>query len=207
MNIKLILILLMFMPFGEAFSAKLYKWIDENGQLQYSDRIPPDQMKNAREVLNEHGIVIDQVKRELTEEEKELVRSEFVKEQELEQQRVLELERVEKDRKTILKSYVNTDQIIRLKSERLAALKRNIEMAEDNIVIQKKNHEDLLKRAADKERNGEVVSAGFLQQIEKIKGQIKSQKQYIIDKTVEIEVTEEKYRQDLEKFKKYTGQS
>ena len=104
-------------------------------------------------------------------------------------------------------SYSSADQIKRLKQERISALERNISTAKENLVIQEKNHDDLLSRAADKERSGEVVSEVFMDQIEQVKNQIEYQKQYILDKTAEITATEEKYNGELAKYLMFTGQS
>ena len=43
---------------GCAFSAqaKMYKWVDENGQMHFGDRIPPEYVVKEHDELNEHGI-------------------------------------------------------------------------------------------------------------------------------------------------------
>ena len=41
-----------------ASAAKLYKWVDENGQIRYSDRLPPQQSKQAHQQLNSQGVVL-----------------------------------------------------------------------------------------------------------------------------------------------------
>ncbi len=186
--------------------AKLYKWVDENGKVHYSDKVPPDQVEYARERLSETGVVQEKVKRALTEEEKKALVSELKKQQEDALKAKIAEENEAKERNKILMSYTSADQIKRLKSERVSALVRNIETAKGNLAIQEKNHDDLMKRAADKERNGEVVSEAFLNQIQQVKEQIDFQKKFIADKTAEIETTETKYDSDLEKYYKYSGE-
>ena len=41
-----------------AFSAqaKMYKWVDENGQMHFGDRIPPKYLVKEHEELNEQGV-------------------------------------------------------------------------------------------------------------------------------------------------------
>lgn len=187
--------------------AKLYKWVDEDGKVHYSDKVPPDQIKNAREELNQHGVVKDKVDRALTDEEKAARADELKRKRELAAQQKQAAEALAKEKNKILMSYSSADQIKRLKSERVSALKRNIQTAEENLVIQEKNHKDLMKRAADKERSGEQVSDVFLNQIEQVKQQIEYQKQFIVDKTAEISDTETKYDSELEKYLRFTGQS
>ncbi len=188
-------------------AAKLYKWVDENGRVHYSDKVPPDQIKNAHEKLSDHGVVKEKVARELTDEEK-LAQAEALQQQrELAAQKKLEAEMLEKERNKIMLSYSSADQIKRLKRERISALQRNIDTAEHNLVIQEKNHNDLMSRAADKERSGEVVSDVFLSQIDQVKDQIEYQKQFIIDKNAEISETEAKYDSELAKYLLFSGQA
>lgn len=197
-------IILVMLTVAATAHGKLYKWVDEDGKVHYSDKVPPEQIKNAHQELNKHGVVKERVDRALTDEERAAKAEELQKQLELKKQKKLEAERVERERNKLIKSYSSADQIKRLKSERVNALKRNIETAEKNLVIQKKSLDDMLKRAADKERSGEVVSEAFLNQIQQVKDQIENQKQFIIDKTAEIETTEEKYDGELEKYLMYT---
>lgn len=205
MNKQIGMILVLLLMVCSSHAAKLYKWVDENGKVHYSDKVPPEHNKYAREEMNDQGVVTDAKERELTPEEKKARAAELQKARELAEQQRLEAIRIEKERKAILMSYSSEEQIERLKQERLDSLNRNIEMAEDNLVIQQKNLEDLLKRAADRERNGQTVSKTFLDQMEKLKGQIEYQKSFITNKKEELVTTEAKYDGEIEKFRKYAG--
>lgn len=207
MKILQLLSLILLLGLQTTVAAKLYKWVDEDGRVHYSDKVPPDQIDQAREELNQVGVVKERVDRALTPEER-VIQAEALKKQRDEEQRIQKLKKdKEQERNTLLKSYSDAEQIIRLKQERIDALKRNIELAEENLIIQNRNLEDLLKRAADRERSGDVVSTVFIDQIEKTREQIINQKQFIIDKTEEIDTTEEKYEYELTKYLEYTGQT
>jgi len=39
-------------------AGKLYKWVDEDGQTRYGDRIPPQYAKKSNETLNKQGVVV-----------------------------------------------------------------------------------------------------------------------------------------------------
>jgi len=41
-------------------SAKVYRWVDENGEVHYSESLPPDFKDKGHDVLNERGIVTDE---------------------------------------------------------------------------------------------------------------------------------------------------
>lgn len=203
-RIQLLAILIGFIGFN--VDAKMYKWVDENGKVHYSDKVPPDQVDHARERISQTGVVEEKIERALTEEEKKTLAVALKKQQEAELKAKIAAENEAKERNQILMSYSSADQIKRLKNERVSALVRNIETAKENLSIQEKNQGDLMKRAADKERNGEVVSEAFLNQITQVKEQIAYQKKFIVEKTAEIETTEAKYDSDLEKYYKYSGE-
>jgi len=40
-------------------ATKLYKWIDENGEVRYSDQLPTQDVRKKHQMLNEHGVVVD----------------------------------------------------------------------------------------------------------------------------------------------------
>jgi|SRR5690554_80474 len=207
MKILQLLLLILLFSVQASVDAKLYKWVDEDGRVHYSDKVPPEQIDQAREELNKVGVVKERVDRALTPEER-AIQAEVLKKQRDEEQRLEKLKKEkEHERNTLLKSYSDPEQIIRLKQERIDALKRNIELAEENLIIQNRNLEDLLKRAADRERSGDVVSEVFISQIEKTREQIAHQKQFIIDKTEEITTTKEKYDYELAKYLEYSGQT
>ena len=41
-----------------AGAGALYKWVDENGQIRYSDRLPPTQVRRKHQQLNSQGVVL-----------------------------------------------------------------------------------------------------------------------------------------------------
>jgi hypothetical protein len=45
---------------GNASAAELYRWVDENGEVHYSETLPPNFKDQGHDVLNERGIVLDE---------------------------------------------------------------------------------------------------------------------------------------------------
>lgn len=172
---------------------KLYRWVDENGKVHYSDQIPPDQVKAAHEKLNAQGVVVDKVARAKTPEE---LAAERKRQQEAEKARQA-AEARRKEREKILKIYGSEAEIMRLRNERKAALERNIETAQANLSLQERNLQDLLKRAADRERSGKTVSEAFLSQIETVREQIAYQQRYIKSKQAEKTELMTRFDKDL----------
>ncbi len=53
-----------------AHGERLYKWKDENGVVRYGDRIPPKYAKQDVAVMNEYGVVVEEVEGVKTPEER-----------------------------------------------------------------------------------------------------------------------------------------
>lgn len=43
-----------------ADAAEVYRWVDENGEVHYSESLPPDHADRGHDVLNQQGIVTDE---------------------------------------------------------------------------------------------------------------------------------------------------
>jgi len=177
---------------------KLYKWVDDNGNVSYSDQVPPDQVKKEHEEISNHGVVLEKIGVAKTREEylaekeanrKKMEAEKFAKEQEMKRQ-------------NILKAYANEAEIIRLKNERTYALEKNIELANKNLEFQKISKEQLLSLAADNERNGKEVSKALKSRIKTVEDKIKYQLEFIQVKTEEKNSVKEKFEDDLIVYRK-----
>ena len=54
----LILSIVLFTFSNSAIAGKLYKWVDENGKISFSDKVPPKESRREREELNQEGRTI-----------------------------------------------------------------------------------------------------------------------------------------------------
>ena len=41
-------------------AAKVYRWVDEDGNVHYTESLPPGHKDTGHDVLNEHGLVVDE---------------------------------------------------------------------------------------------------------------------------------------------------
>ncbi|MBL4660261.1 MAG: DUF4124 domain-containing protein [Alcanivoracaceae bacterium] len=180
---------------------KLYKWVDDKGQVHYSDQVPPDQIKKKHEELNEQGVVVEKVANARTKEEIQAEKD--IKLAQIEADKLAAFK--QKQRDIVIKSYTNEKEINRLKNERLAALERNIELARQSLDFQKNSKEQLLSMAADNERNGIEVSKALKSRIRTIKEKIDYQIKFIVTKEGEIEKVKDKFLNDLKIYREAVG--
>ena len=83
--------------------AQLYKWVDENGKVQYTDTMPPSANDRARKELRSDGTVKADTQRAATTEERRLAGLKAVEDAKL---KVIQDERDRKD-KALMSSYAD----------------------------------------------------------------------------------------------------
>lgn len=185
-----------------ASAGTLYKWIDENGEVRYSDRMPANQVKREHQTLNSQGIVITTKSAAKTEEEiiafkeakKELQAKQEVERQNKEAQgrldRVLlltfssetEMSRVKNDRIDVL------DSVIRLIYKSIAATEDRLirfqGLAEQQYISQEKE-----------------VPGGLAQNIEESTRKLKNREKQLSLKLGEKFKIEAQYEVDIARFR------
>ena len=193
----LLLIIALVLITSPSYAKKLYKWVDENGKVTYSDQVPPEQIKKEHQEINKTGVVVDKIDNIKTKEERAATKEKIRLEKEA-KKIAAEKELI---RKNIILAYTDENEIIRLKEERVSALERNIELANQSLEFQKISREQILSRAADSERNGKEISAALKSRIITIEEKIKYQKQFIDSKTKEIDTVKTKFENDLKLYR------
>ena len=105
-----------------ASAGKLYKWIDENGEVRYSDRMPASEVKRKHQTLNAQGMVIATKEAARTDEEikagKEAAK-ELQAKQEVERQNKEAQGRVDK---VLLLTFSSEKEMSRVKNDRIEVL-------------------------------------------------------------------------------------
>ena len=180
---------------------RLYKWVDEDGRVHYSDVIPPQRIDKGHTVVDKDGVVVttfDAVKHgaALTEEKARQVREK----QTLERAH----QKAIRDRQ-LLDTYDTRDQLIEAQDQRLATIDGVLTITVAHIDRLKKKHVELMKRAAQHERDGKTVSASLREEIDGLSAQIDQQQAYVGLKTVERERTARQYTEDLSRFDELKG--
>lgn len=196
-NLFIIVVLFCFIACPSHAKKKLYKWVDENGKVTYSNQVPPDQLKKEHQEINQDGVVLEKVSDIKTAEELQAERDEQKRIREEKKQ----AKKIAKQRANIIKAYTNEQEIIRLKDERMSAIVRNITSAKQSLDFQKTSREQLLSMAAANERSGTEVSAALKSRIVTIEKKIKYQKEFIENKQSEILKVKTKFDNDLQVYR------
>jgi hypothetical protein len=176
---------------------KLYKWKDKDGNVHYTDTIPPEANDLAREALNKDGISVEKVERALTAEEKAARAAAEAKA--AEQARIVEEQR--KRDQVLMNSYANEEDLTRGYNQRMDLLAQTIEARKIEIGAREKSLATLVAQAADLERSGKVVSEPIKQMIVSERTEIERQKGFIKQKEAEKITAKQEYEADLKTYR------
>ena len=58
--LPVVLVLLSALLAGSVAAAEVYRWVDENGEVHYSETLPPDHQDKGHDVLNRQGMVVEE---------------------------------------------------------------------------------------------------------------------------------------------------
>ncbi len=83
---------------------KVYKWVDEEGVTHYGDSIPAQYAELPKEVLNDHGVTVDELEGKKTPEQIEAER--------IAEERRLAMELRKRADQALLATYLSVDEIL-----------------------------------------------------------------------------------------------
>jgi hypothetical protein len=192
-----ILCTLLWLPAVGAQAGKLYKWVDENGQIRYGDRIPPQYAKKSNQTLNQQGIVVDRKAAAKTPEQ--IAEEERLKKIQAEKDR-LQREKAYKDR-VLLDTFTNEDEMILTRDGKIQAIEAVIRITHGRIEKLKQRLANLQQRAANRERAGKPVPDKLKSDIVEFRHQITQNQKYIINRKAEQQKILEKFEADIKRFR------
>ncbi len=114
--------------------AQLYKWVDENGKVQYSDTVPPTAVDRARKELRSDGTIKQETQRAATAEERRLAAMKAVEDAKL---KAIQDERDRKD-KALLSTYTDIADFDRVRNRALAIMDAEYQSLAEREVLLKK---------------------------------------------------------------------
>ncbi|MHB1272463.1 MAG: DUF4124 domain-containing protein [Rhodanobacter sp.] len=130
-------------------SSVRYKWHDDHGLLHYSDSLSAEAMKYGYDLVNDQGLVIQHVSRQLTPEERAAA-NKLAAEQAAKQR--VEKERADADAQ-MLSAYPDEESFRISQQQALDTIDQQIHTTQINLRSQEQALTDLLGRAADIERS------------------------------------------------------
>lgn len=185
------------LSFDATAQRKLYRWTDKDGNVHYTDQLPPEAAQDKREELNRQGITVRTTERARTPEEQ----AEWEAEQKrLEAERIA-AEEVAKMDAVLIGSYPTETDLQRAYNERFDLLEQSLESARVGIRSQEKSLAELLAHAADLERDGQKVPPAITDSIARTRDQVNDQRAYLERRETERAALQTEYDQLLARYR------
>lgn len=175
---------------------QLYRYRNAEGTVVLGYQVPVDAVAGGYEVLNNDGMVVKVVPRELTPDE----RKEKDAEEKREAEARAEQERLREWDESLLLRYSTVADIEDAKHRALGELQIRMSILRGNRRGLKQKVENYQAQAADLERAGRSVDVERLRVIESLQDEIEATERDITERQREIEELEQAYAADIERF-------
>jgi len=185
-----------------SMAGALYKWVDENGAVRYSDQLPPKQSQKGHQQLNSQGMVLST---------KEAARSPEEIAIEAEAQRTLEKQQREEARlktiqdqrdRVLLLTFSSEEEIEHARENRIEVIDSVIRLIQ-NSLEGTQSQLDQLNQSAQVSyiSKGKEVPGGLAQKIEHFQRKIENRSAQLEAREEEKDKISAKYDLDLERFR------
>jgi hypothetical protein len=188
---------LMGLPSAGAHAAKLYKWVDDSGQIRYGDSIPPQYARKSNETLNGQGIVVNH--KEAAKTREQIAEEERIKNAEAEAERIRQ-EKAYQDR-ILLDTFTNEDEMILTRDGKIEAIEAVIRITNGRTEKLKQRLAELKQAAANMERAGRPVPKQLKADIDESRQQMEQNHNYVENRKTEQQRIRQQFEADIKRFR------
>lgn len=200
-NIRYLVFLPAFLVVTAVSAERTFKWVDEEGNIHFGDRVPPRYANREREEINEQGRTVKVYEAPKTAEEKAEIR------------RQAELEAAEKERtkkraihdRSLLATYSSEEDMLMARDGKIASVDALIQLTNSRIESSRKRLLTLETEAAEFERSGKPVPKILQSQITTARSQLTDNEAFVIAKEKERQVITEKFSADISRYRELKG--
>ena len=183
---------------GQEKAKKLYRWVDKDGKVQFSDTLPDEALEQARtEISASSGRTTGEVGRALTPEEQaeadRLAAELEVQERADEKQRQTE--------EAMLASFQTEEDLRRSYGVRVTLMQENLNAIEAGIGSQRNSLTSLLADASEAELAGQPVNAKQAATIRELRQEMAKQQNMLVIKQAELIKLDEDLEYLVQRFR------
>jgi hypothetical protein len=179
-----------------AFAERTFKWVDNEGQVHYGNRVPPEYAKSERKVINEQGRTVKVYEAAKTPEEK--AAAERAAELEA-RKKALDEKRAIHDR-SLLATYASEQDMQLARDGKVASVEGLLQLTNSRIESMKQRLLELTEEAATYERSGKQLPHTVESQIDNLRTQISRNEDFIKEKKQELVEINEQFDSDISRF-------
>ncbi|WP_199491041.1 DUF4124 domain-containing protein [Marinobacter vulgaris] len=178
--------------------ARMYRYMDENGQVVISNTIPQEASKRGYDILSKNGRVIETIDPEPTDEE-------IAAREAQERQQAREKRQRELDRK-LLERFSHPDEAVRAMHRKIRELQGLNQLKRGNISVIDNQLDNEQSRAANLERSGRDIPQATLEKIRRLESQIRDIEREINAQNADIKALQNRFEEDIERLEEITGE-
>lgn len=180
-----------------AHAQNRYKWRDAGGQMHYSDTLTREAMIVGYEVVNNQGLTVKRVARQLTADEKvEAAKAAAIRKAELE----AAAEQKRRD-KQLLAAYPTEADLVASQKAQLEQLNQIVRAAQAGLQNQEETLADLLGRADELQHRGSAVPKRLNEQIAELRAQLEQQRVFQASKQAEHDKAALNHQSQLDHYR------
>jgi hypothetical protein len=172
---------------------KLYRWVDKNGAVQFSDVVPPESVRQERAVINKSGQPVEILAGEKTPAQ--------LAEEQRRQQAAQQAKLQAAQDQLLIQSYATEQEITGVWQSRMAEIKRLLEIAKGR---DQDLRQQLAKINAQRQflvNKQQPIPANLEQNIEQRRQELAANDRYISDRLDELKNNEQHYQAELARFR------
>jgi len=202
LNRLLFLSLMLLLP--DLVSAQdVYRWVDENGEVHHGNMVPPEYRNYGWERIGPNGTVIERIERALTPEERESLRREQRRQNELE----AEQQRQEARDRMLLNAYRSEQDLLNEMERQVATLDTQRETIQTSLALASERFESLVRRAAQIVRDGGSVPSELTQSIEEARAEIANLRNNLAGMAEQELEIRDRFTGELERYRQLSDNS
>ncbi|MBK9161422.1 MAG: DUF4124 domain-containing protein [Nitrosomonadales bacterium] len=196
---RLLIALIAGLTFCLPASAKMYKWVDDNGVTHYGETIPPQYANKDRAVL-EKGRVVK--KQEVLTAEERRAKEEADKQERIEKEAAIDRKRHDK---ALINTYSNVNEIDLARSRNLQQVDARISSINSQIRMSSDSLGGLQKEADGRKKSGKAVPPSLLDDIQSTQERLENLQQELGNANAEKDTLNARYDTDKARYKELTG--
>ena len=176
----------------------MYRWVDSNGRVHYSDTLPPNYKKSGADEMNKQGTVI---RRTQSEAER---RAEAERQAELTRVRAEQARRIQLDR-ALIQTYTSEAEIDLARDRALEHHRLAIRSAQIRAEAVRATLTELRERMTRIEKGGRKVGPGLIEQYRKAEREDLEIRRAILNNEEAMVRVRDKFAADKQRFRELTA--
>jgi hypothetical protein len=201
-KLRFIIILPAIMIAGSALAERTFRWVDNEGQVHYGNRVPPEYAKAERRVINEQGRTIQVYEAAKTPEERAAARAAAEVEA---RRKALDEKQAIHDR-SLLATYATEQDMQLARDGKVASVEALLQLTNSRIESMKLRLLDLTEEAATYERSGKRLPHSLEDQIKNLRTQIARNEEFVKEKELELSDIQNQFDADINRFIELTAE-